>query len=126
MKFKTIEQLIEFAETMEVTETWDVGARHTNHSRAVYQIGLVQILIDTVFPHNVFKPSLEWYWTGDNMTKEQAETFAKKYNARVEEAYYSEDDSDEEWQLMFDKLNDLLQWAFDNKLKELNKDLTNI
>ena len=120
MKFDTIEQLKAYAETMPVEETHHVGARHTNHQRAVYQIGIVQILIDTVLPYNVFKPSEEWYWTGDNMPKEQAETFAKKYNARVEEAYYSDDYDNPEYQLMFDKLDDLLQWIFDHRNNEIN------
>ena len=120
MKFDTLDQLKAYAETMPVEKTYQVGASHTNHSRAVYQIGIVQILIDTVLPYNVFKPSEEWYWTGDNMPKEQAETFAKKYNARVEEAYYSDDYDNPEYQLMFDKLNDLLQWIFDHRNNEIN------
>jgi len=103
MKFKTLDDLKTYAETMESTKTWQVGPGFRNHSRAVYQIGFVQILIDTLFPHNIFKDSKEWYWTGDGFTKEQAETYAKKYNARVEEAYYSDDENDE-YQLMFDSL----------------------
>ena len=115
MKFETLEQLKSYAETMEQTEAYNVGPSWSNHQRAVYQIGLVQILIDTVLPHNWFKPSQEWYWTGDNMSESQANDYAKKYNARVEEAYYSDD----EYQLMFDDLNDLLAWVFDNRKKDL-------
>ena len=122
MQFKTIEQLKTFAEDMETTEQWQVGPMHTNHQRAVYQVGLVQILIDTRLPHNVFKPSEEWYWTGENMPKTLANKYAKQYNARVEEAYYSEN----EFMLMFDKLDDLLQWIFDNKNKEINTEIKTI
>lgn len=111
MKFKTLEDLKEYAETMEQTEAFHVGPSHSNHQRAVYQIGTVQILIDTVLPYNWFKPSQEWYWTGDYMSPEQAELFAPKYNARVEDAYYSEIG---EKQLMFDELDDLLRWVFDH------------
>lgn len=118
MKFNTIDQLKEFAKTMPVEKTYQVGAGHHNHSRAVYQIGAVQILIDTMFPHNVFKPTQEWYWTGDGFSKAQAELYAKQYNAKVEEAYYS-DDENNEYQLIFDDLNNLLQWVFDNRKKDL-------
>lgn len=120
MKFETLDQLIEYAEDMEQTEAHHVGPAHCNHQRAVYQVGLIQILIDTVFPYNVFKPSREWYWTGDSMSKEQAEEYAPKYNARVEEAYYTDHD---EMQLMFDDLNDLLRWVFDNKKEELEHEM---
>jgi hypothetical protein len=121
MKFETIEQLKAYAETMPVEKTLAVGPFWANHSRAVYQIGLVQILIDTIFPHNVFKDSNEWYWTGDNMSKEQAQTYAKKYNAKVEEAYYQDDyDKDTEYQIIFNEMNDLLQWIFDTKYSQIN------
>ena len=118
MKFQSLDELISFFQTMPVQKTWQVGMTYQNHSRAVYQIGLVQILIDTVFPYNVFKPSEEWYWTGDGMTKAEAKRFAKQYNAIVEESYYPTDKKDE-YQLLFDKLNDLLHWLFDNRKKEL-------
>jgi len=115
--FNTFEELKTYTENMEQTKAYNVGPYYTNHQRAVYQIGLIQILIDTVFPHNIFKPTKEWYWTGDDMSKEQAESFAHKYNARVEDSYYSEI---EEKQLIFDNLDDLLHWIWDNKRKELN------
>ena len=119
MKFATALDLITYAETMQQQEAYDVGPMYTNHQRAVYQIGLVQILIDTVMPHNVFKPSSEWYWTGDSMTKNQADDYANKYNARVEEAYYSNNYDNPDYQLLFDKIDDLLTWVFDNRHKEL-------
>ena len=120
MKFKTFDQLKAHAETMEQTEAFHVGPRHTNHQRAVYQIGMVQILIDTRFPHNIFKHSQEWYWTGDYMTTAEAERDAVKYNARVEDAYYTDYD---EKQLMFDALDDLLRWVFDHKKDELEMEM---
>jgi hypothetical protein len=120
MKFKTLDQLKAYAEDMEQTEALHVGPSYCNHQRAVYQIGLIQILIDTVFPHNWFKPSQEWYWTGHYMTEEQANQYASKYNARVEDAYYTDID---EKQLMFDDLNDLLAWVFDHKRDELEKEM---
>ena len=115
--FKTLKELKTYAETMEQTKVYHVGPSHANHQRAVYQIGQIQILIDTVFPHNFFKPSQEWYWTGHYMSQTQAEKFAKKYNARIEDAYYSDYD---EKQLMFDNLDDLLHWIWDNRKEELN------
>ena len=121
MIFKTLDELKAYAENMEQTEAMVVGPSHSGHQRAVFQIGLVQILIDTVLPYNIFKKCSEWYWTGDYMSQEQAETYALKYNARVEDAYYSDHD---EKQLMFDDLNDLLAWVYANKRNELEKDLT--
>jgi len=121
MKFENLDQLIKYANTMEVVKTYEVGPLHANHSRAVYQIGAIQILIDTVFPRNWTKDSQEWYWTGHNMTKELADTYAKKYNANVEEAYYS----DNEYQLIFHDLNDLLAWVFDNMKYELEIETKN-
>lgn len=123
MKFETFEQLKDYAENMEQTEAMQVGPMHCNHQRAVYQIGLVQILIDTRFSHNWFKPSEEWYWTGDYMTKEQAEMIAPKYNARVVDAYYSDHD---EMQLMFDDLDDLLHWVFDTQRDKLETELEGV
>ena len=120
MKFHTIDQLIEYAEDMEQTESFIVGPSHTNHQRAVYMIGGVQILIDTRLPHNWLKPSEEWYWTGDYMSEDQASNFASKYNARVEDAYYSDHN---EKQLMFDELNDLLRWVFEHRKTELERDV---
>ena len=117
MNFKSFDELKSHAETMPVQKTYQVGAWHSNHSRAVYQIGLIQILIDTVFPYNFLKPSQEWYWTGHNMTDDEAQKYAKKYNATVEDAYYSDHD---EKQIMFSKLDDLLQWVWDTKKDELN------
>lgn len=116
MKFNTLDDLKAHAENMEQTEAWHVGARHTNHQRAVYQIGLVQILVDTVLPYNWTKPSMEWYWTGDYMSQEQAELVAPQYNARIEDAYYSDNN---EKQLMFDDMNDLLRWVFENQRERL-------
>ena len=116
MKFETLDQLKEHAENMEQTESHMVGPSWTNHQRAVYMIGTLQILIDTRLPHNWLKPSEEWYWTGDNMSRYAADGYADDYNAEVVEAYYSDD----EFMLIFDKLNDLLAWAFDNRKKELD------
>jgi len=116
MKFKTLNELKQYAETMEQTESWQVGASYTNHQRAVYIIGTIQILIDTVMPYNWMKPTREWYWTGDSMAKEQALNFAARYNARAEEAYYTDCD---EYQLIFDNLNDLLEWVFDTQYNRL-------
>ena len=116
MKFKTLADLKEYADDMEQTEAMYVGPAHCNHQRAVYQIGFVQILIDTRFPHNWFKESEEWYWTGDYMSEEQAQAYAKKYNARIEDAYYSDLN---EKQLIFDDIHDLLRWVFDNRKAEL-------
>ncbi len=121
MKFESLDQLIKYAETMEVVKTYNVGSSHSGHSRAVYQIGAIQILIDTIFPYNWMEESKEWYWTGHNMTKALANTYAKKYNAIVEEAYYNEN----EYLLLFKDLNDLLAWAFDNMKYELEIDTVN-
>ena len=115
--FKTFEKLKSYSETMEQTEAYIVGPSHQGHQRAVYQIGVAQILIDTVFPYNPFKPSEEWYWTGDYMTEAEAQAFAEKYNARVVDAYYSDTN---EKQLMFDELDDLLRWLWDNKREQIN------
>lgn len=119
MKFESFEALKSHVETMEQTEAFHVGPSHSNHQRAVYQIGLVQILIDTVFPYNWFKDSQEWYWTGDYMSPEQAEEFADKYNARVTDAYYSDHN---EKQLLFDDIDDLLRWVWDNQKDKLEAD----
>jgi len=124
MKFDTIEQLISYAENMEQTESYQVGPGYTNHQRAVYMIGTLQILIDTRLPHNFFKPSEEWYWTGHDFSKEQAELLAEKYNARVEETFYPEDNG-ADWQIMFDDLNDLLRWAFETKKADLEAEVAN-
>ena len=83
---------------------------------AVFQIGHVQILMDTVIPYNWFKDIRNWYWTGDYMTLQEAEKFASEYNARVEDAYYSDHD---EKQLMFDDIDDLLRWVFENQKERL-------
>lgn len=119
MKFKTLDQLKTYAKDMEQTEAFIVGPGHAGHQRAVYQIGLVQILIDTRLPHNFMKPSEEWYWTGDNMSRYAADGYAKDYNAEVVEAYYS----DNEYMLIFNKLDDLLAWVFDNRNGELNHEV---
>ena len=116
MQFESIDQLKEHFETLEQTEAWHVGPSHANHQRACYNIGTVQVLIDTVLPYNWFKPSQEWYWTGDYMSLQEAEKFASEYNARVEDAYYSDLD---EKQLLFDDINDLLRWVFENHKERL-------
>ena len=122
MTFKTIDELKTYAETMTCEETLQVGMRCSNHSRAVYMVGEVMILIDTVLPYNWFKPSQEWYWTGDNFPKAQAEEYAKKYDADATEAFYSDD----EYMLTFDKLDNLLQWVFDHRKAQLEVALKNI
>ena len=120
MKFKTIEELKAYFNTLDKENEWQVGPMHSSHSRSVWQIGNAQIIIDYVMPHNIFKPSREWSWTNYSMTTPQAEAYAEKYNATMEEDYYPEEGVDS-MQLIFDETDDLLQWLFDNKLDDLNQ-----
>jgi len=122
MKFKSVEQLKEYFNTLDKENEYQVGPICAHQSRAVWQIGNAQIIIDYVVPYNWFKPSREWCWTNYSMTTKQAEADAIKYNARVEEEYYPEDGVDS-MQLMFDESDDLLQWLFDNKLSDLEMEL---
>jgi hypothetical protein len=118
MKFKTVADLKAYFENLDKTNEYQVGPVCSNHSRTVFQIGIAQVLMDTVMPFNFLMPSRVWYWTNYSMTNKQALVDAAKYNARVEEEYYAEE-GDDAFQLIFDKADDLLQWLFDTKLKDL-------
>jgi len=116
--FQSVEELTEYFNTLDKVAEYQVGPICAHQSRAIYQIGNAQILMDQVVPYNWFKSTRIWYWTNYSMTTKQAEADAIKYNARVEEEYYPEDGVDSK-QLIFDDCDDLLQWLFDNKLSDL-------
>ena len=117
MKFKSVEDLKAYFFTLECGKPMQVGASHTNHERAVFLIGCAQILMDTILPYNWLKESSQWYWTGDGMPLKKAEADAVKYNATIEEAYYSDDEN--ERILLFKEIDDILQWLIDNRKKDL-------
>lgn len=116
MKFKSFEDFKQFAEEKDFSQTLPVGSGH-DHSRAFLQIGTVQILIDTVVPYNWYKPTREWYWTGEGFPSKVASELAVKYNAVVEDAYYAEDE--DEKQLIFDSWDNILKYVWETRKDEL-------
>jgi len=119
MKFNTVNEVKAYFEQIECKT---MPVRH-DHERAVFLIGCAQILMDTIIPYNWFKSTTQWFWTGDGMPKETAEVQAVKYNATVEEAFYSEDEN--ERILLFKDIDGVLQWLFDHRKADLEFDPDN-
>jgi hypothetical protein len=117
MAFKTLEELKQFFLDLEETESMQVGPRCSNHHRSVHQIGMVQIITDTVMPYNWLEKSSEWFWTCYSMTSEQAIADAAVYDAEVYEAPYSDDDDARI--LHFNTVDGCLQWILDYKADQL-------
>lgn len=113
----TTQELIEKLNATEC-KTYQVGPSWSNHERAIWTVGTVSVLMDTVLPYNWFLPSKCWYWTGHNMPLEQAKKDAVKYGANVEEAYYCDEDN-LEYMLFFSTLEGCCGWICDNVPQEL-------